>query len=77
MVEQLHIPSVSIKSSQQLYLSTSPLQASPVLSAMVADVLMLSGRDDESWGGWLGGRDGDSRGGFGLGVGFFLTGCSF
>jgi hypothetical protein len=32
---------------------------------MVADVRMLSGRDDESWGGgWLGGRDGDSWGGW-------------
>jgi hypothetical protein len=61
----LYVPSVRIKSSQQLCLSTSPLQASPVLSAMVADVRMLSGRDDESWGGgWLGGRDGDSWGGW-------------
>ena len=50
-----YVPSVKIKSSQQLCLPTSPLQASPVLSAMVADVpvvRMLSGRDGESWGGW-------------------------
>jgi hypothetical protein len=58
----LYVPNVKIKSSQQLCLSTSPLQASPVF--MVADVRMLRGRDDESWGGWLGGRDGNSWGGW-------------
>lgn len=49
------VPSVRIRSSQQLCFPTAVLHASPVLSAMVADVpvvRMLSGRDGESWGGW-------------------------
>ena len=53
MVEQLHIPSVSIKSSQQLSLVTFIFQVSPVLSctvALVPVVLILSGRETGSGG---------------------------
>lgn len=42
-----------MRSSQQLCLSTAPLQVSPVLSAMVPEVpvvRMLSGRNGDSWG---------------------------
>lgn len=54
-VSVVYLPSVNMRSSQQLCLSTAPLQLSPVLSAMVPEVpvvRMLSGRDGDSWGGW-------------------------
>lgn len=52
-VSVVYLPSVNMRSSQQLCLSTAPLQLSPVLSAMVPEVpvvRMLSGRDGDSWG---------------------------
>lgn len=52
--QQLYIPNVKMRSSQQLCLSTALFHVSPVLSVIVPEVpvvLMLSGRDGDSWGG--------------------------